>query len=305
MREPESITPDAAVDLAADSPDAGGSGAVEEARTDDGAVSGRLRRRRRWWRALAVLIVLACLAGGGLVGAEHYARERIGPTVRAALPGLSDDAVVATEGLVLPQLLRHELTTLSIRADSLTLTSDTADGADSGLAAVTSLELNDVTADLTGVGTRPPHRVDRIDASAVIGFAELEWIVAAAVPDAPDLTIAPHTYGSATEPGQVKAATTVLGLEASLTIEPRVTDAGGLELLIVNVNVAGMSVDVDPDDDGSFGVPSVLSHLGLTTPVIEVGPEVLPDGMTLSEAYISRDGARLTLSGTEVTLADW
>ncbi|MDO4900150.1 DUF2993 domain-containing protein [Actinomyces sp.] len=293
----------------ADSGDAG-----PAAGDDKAASGGRSRPRRRRRGVLAGLLALVCLAGGGLVGAEHYVRSQVDPTVRAALPGLSTEAAISTEGPLLPQVLRNRLDTLSIRADTLTIESDGADGAadpsdtgaaDSGLAAVTGLELTDVGVNLTDVGIRAPYRVGHVDASGVIGFEELERIVAAAVPDAPELTITPETYGSAAEPGRVTATTnTVLGLQASLTIEPEVTDAGGLELDIVRVRVAGMNIDVDPDGEGMFAMPSVLSHFGLSSSTIEVGIDALPAGMRLSRAYIARDGVRVSLVGNDITLAD-
>ncbi|MDU0347580.1 LmeA family phospholipid-binding protein [Actinomyces sp. MRS3W] len=313
---------------------AGSTGAAAEAAQADPATAPAdgLRRRRRWRRALATLVVLVLVGGCGVVGAERYAHSRIDTIVHAALPGLSSDATITTEGFLLPQVLHHELRQLDIRADSLTLDTSDADGSTaptasadspgtqetdaddtgenadtgkSGLAAVESLELTGLTATLSDVGTRDPYLTGRVDASAAIAWDELESVVVAAVPEAPDLTITPQTYGSTVEPGTVKASTTLLGLDASLVFAPAVTDAGGLELSIVTVSVEGMEVDVDPDDADSFGVASALSYFGLETPTIEVDPEVLPDGLTLSQAYIARDGLRLTLSGTDVALAGW
>lgn len=308
MTDRHASTPDAAAGACRDeSPDV-----VEPEPEATDAQAGPGRRRRRWRRVLAALVVLACLAAGGVGGAEHYARGQVVQTVRAALPGLDDDAAVTTDGAVLPQLLRHELKTLSIRANTLVVeTGGGADGGDdaagSGPAAVTELELTNVTANLTGVSTADPYRVGGVYASGAVGFEELERIVAAAVPDAPDLTITPEAYGSTTEPGRMVAATTVLGVEASLTLEPVVTDAGGLELSVVTVNVMGNDIDVGADDagDGLFGVGTALSYFGLDTSVVEIGPEVLPAGLELSQAYVARDGMRLTLIGSDVELAAW
>ncbi|SDN83617.1 hypothetical protein SAMN05216355_11725 [Actinomyces ruminicola] len=293
----------------------------------DGAAAPR-PPRRRWRRALAVLLVAAGLGAGGLVGAEHYARAQVDRTVRTALPGLSADAAITTDGVLLPQLLRRELKTLSIRADDLVLAADRdpdgaagAGGAGSGRAAgagLEALELTNVTVSLTGVGTRDPYQAGLVHAEATIGFDELERIIAAASPAAPDLTITPNTLGSATEPGRVTASATVLGADASVVFEPAVTEAGGLELTAVAVSVLGMDIDVDSsgplesaddsagaDDVGSFSAAAALAFFGLEEPKLEIGPEVLPDGVKLSQVYIGRDGAHLTLSGTDVALADW
>ncbi|MBE6482293.1 MAG: hypothetical protein E7Z94_07990 [Actinomyces ruminicola] len=296
----------------------------------DGAAAPR-PPRRRWRRALAVLLVAAGLGAGGLVGAEQYARAQVDRTVRTALPGLSADAAITTDGVLLPQLLRHELKTLSIRAADLVLAADHdpdgaagadgAGGAGSGRAAgagLEALELTNVTVSLTGVGTRDPYQAGLVHAEATIGFNELERIIAAASPAAPDLTITPNTFGSATEPGRVTASATVLGADASVVFEPAVTEAGGLELTAVAVSVLGMDIDVDSsgplesaddsagaDDAGSFSAAAALAFFGLEEPKLEIDPEVLPDGVKLSQVYIGRDGAHLTLSGTDVALADW
>ncbi|NDR53364.1 LmeA family phospholipid-binding protein [Actinomyces sp. 565] len=327
-------TPDLASTAGPD--DAQGAAATAAGRQEGARSELRRHGRQRWRRrGLAALLVLVCVAAGGLVGAERYARGQVEQTVRAALPGLAADASITTDGIVLPQLLRHELKTLSLRSESLVIETGSGgddasadptdaptdaggtgdDPAGAGLAAVASLEFTNVTANLTEVGTRDPYRAGEVYASAAIGFDELERLVAAAAPDVPELTITPDVYGSTTEPGRVTALATVLGVDASLTFEPVVTDAGGLKFSVVSLNVFGVDIDVDDpaggdDTDGAGGISALslgtaLEYFGLDKPEIEIGPEVLPEGLTLSQAYVARDGVRLTLSGSDVSLASW
>ena len=81
------------------------------------------RRRRRGVITAVVLLVLALVAGGACAGAELYTRSRVVSVVHSALPGLAADARVSTQGLVLPQVLRGELDSLSVTASELDLAS--------------------------------------------------------------------------------------------------------------------------------------------------------------------------------------
>ena len=269
------------------------------------------RRRRRGVITAVVLLVLALVAGGACAGAELYTRSRVVSVVRSALPGLAADARVSTQGLVLPQVLRGELDSLSVTASELDLASgDGADGQDADAgpdgsdgsdgSAQGGLRLLDVEASLTSVGLSDTFPAGSVDATASVGWDQVTAMVAAAAPDAPAMAVQAGALGSDEDPGTISASTSVLGLSASLTIVPTVTDDGGLLLDVTSVTVRGTEFDTDAM---IFGRP-VLSYVGLDTHEIRVGAESLPQGLTLTRVAVTDKGLRLALSGTDVELAN-
>ena len=255
-----------------------------------------------------VLLVLALVAGGACAGAELYTRSRVVSVVHSALPGLAADARVSTQGLVLPQVLRGELDSLSVTASELDLASgDGADGQDADAgpdgsddSAQGGLRLLDVEASLTSVGLSDTFPAGSVDATASVGWDQVTAMVAAAAPDAPAMAVQAGALGSDEDPGTISASTSVLGLSASLTIVPTVTDDGGLLLDVTSVTVRGTEFDTDAM---IFGRP-VLSYVGLDTHEIRVGAESLPQGLTLTRVAVTDKGLRLALSGTDVELAN-
>ena len=295
--------------------------APESAAADRGApssgpwagVSRLLGRRPRtvWAVTAVVLLVLALVAGGACAGAELYTRSRVVSVVHSALPGLAADARVSTQGLVLPQVLRGELDSLSVTASELDLASgdgtdgqdadagpDGSDGSDGS--AQDGLRLLDVEASLTSVGLSDTFPAGSVDATASVGWDQVTAMVAAAAPDAPAMAVQAGALGSDEDPGTISASTSVLGLSASLTIVPTVTDDGGLLLDVTSVTVRGTEFDTDAM---IFGRP-VLSYVGLDTHEIRVGAESLPQGLTLTRVAVTDKGLRLALSGTDVELAN-
>lgn len=269
------------------------------------------RRRRRGVITAVVLLVLALVAGGACAGAELYTRSRVVSVVHSALPGLAADARVSTQGLVLPQVLRGELDSLSVTASELDLASgDGADGQDADAgpdgsdgsdgSAQDGLRLLDVEASLTSVGLSDTFPAGSVDATASVGWDQVTAMVAAAAPDAPAMAVQAGTLGSDEDPGTISASTSVLGLSASLTIVPTITDDGGLLLDVTSVTVRGTEFDTDAM---IFGRP-VLSYVGLDTHEIRVGAESLPQGLTLTRVAVTDKGLRLALSGTDVELAN-
>lgn len=269
------------------------------------------RRRRRGVITAVVLLVLALVAGGACAGAELYTRSRVVSVVHSALPGLAADARVSTQGLVLPQVLRGELDSLSVTASELDLASgDGADGQDADAgpdgsdgsdgSAQDGLRLLDVEASLTSVGLSDTFPAGSVDATASVGWDQVTAMVAAAAPDAPAMAVQAGALGSDEDPGTISASTSVLGLSASLTIVPTVTDDGGLLLDVTSVTVRGTEFDTDAM---IFGRP-VLSYVGLDTHEIRVGAESLPQGLTLTRVAVTDKGLRLALSGTDVELAN-
>lgn len=250
--------------------------------------------RRAGRRALSVLVVLALLAAACVVG-ELYARSRVAATVRDAVPGLSADASVTTQGLVLPQLLGGELDSLDVDASCLELDSDATGGptTSDGTGPVTTLELSDVDASLTDVGVRSPHRVDDLSATGTVTWDSLAALVAAQVPDLPSLALARAGAEDA-----LTATTTVLGADVALTLEPSATDDGGIALDVTGASLAGQEVDLD----GEVGGRTLASWLGLSSTTISMTADALPQGLAVSRAAVANDGLRLTLAGQDLDL---
>lgn len=267
----------------------------------------RVRRRRRRGRVIVVvvLLVLVLAAGGVGVCAEFYVRSQIASAVRSAMPGLSSDAEVTTKGLVLPQVLNGELDSLEVTAAELDLPSaggaggqDSADGDDD--AEQGGLELLGVDVALTAIGLSDPFPAGSMDATASVGWDQLTTMVEAAKPSAPALSVQAGELGTADDPGTMIASTKVFGIDASMTIAPAVADDGGLLLTVTSVTIRGTELDVNST---FYGRP-VLSYLGLETPEISIGADKLPQGLSLDRVSVTDTGLSLTLSGSDVELAN-
>ena len=272
-------------------------GALRESRPLDARAGARTRRPRRRGRigaliAVVVVLVLAVAA----VGAELYARSRIEAVIRSALPGLSEDATISVDGLVLPQVMGSRLNTLTIDADSLTLTrtASTGDGATS-----TSMTLSDLNATLTDVSLTRPHTIDSAAVTGTVAWAEISAIVRARVPRLPpDLTVQPQTRGSADAPGTMVATSPILGSSTSLVLEPSLTADGGLLLSVTRATIRGVEFDLDDESASS----QILKVLGMEIPDITIGPEVLPAGAALNTVAVADKGLALTISGKNLSL---
>ena len=272
-------------------------GALRESRPPDARDGARARRPRRRGRigALVVVVVVLVLAAAA-VGAELYARSRIEAVIRSALPGLSADATISADGLVLPQVMGSRLNVLTIDADSLTLTrsASTGDGATS-----TSVTLSDLNATLTGVSLTRPHTIDAVAVTGTVAWSEISAIVRARVPRLPpDLTVQPQTRGSADSPGAMVATSPILGSGTSLVLEPSLTADGGLLLSVTRVTIRGVEFDLDDESASS----QILKVLGMEIPDITIGPEVLPAGAALNTVAVADKGLALTISGKNLSL---
>lgn len=319
------ITPDLAapdggsaapiVEEAVEAPEVAGAPEAPEAPDDDSDIvravvakqRARVRRRRRRGRVIVVvvLLVLVLAAGGVGVCAEFYVRSQIASAVRSAMPGLSSDAEVTTRGLVLPQVLNGELDSLEVTAAELDLPSaggadgqDSADGDDD--AEQGGLELLGVDVALTAIGLSDPFPAGSMDATASVGWDQLTTMVEAAKPSAPALSVQAGDLGTADDPGTMIASTKVFGIDASMTIAPAVADDGGLLLTVTSVTIRGTELDVNST---FYGRP-VLSYLGLETPEISIGADKLPQGLSLDRVSVTDTGLSLTLSGSDVELAN-
>ena len=272
-------------------------GALRESRPPDARDGARARRPRRRGRigALVAVVVVLVLAAAA-VGAELYARSRIEAVIRSALPGLSADATISADGLVLPQVMGSRLNVLTIDADSLTLTraASTGDGATS-----TSVTLSDLNATLTGVSLTRPHTIDAVAVTGTVAWSEISAIVRARVPRLPpDLTVQPQTRGSADAPGTMVATSPILGSSTSLVLEPSLTADGGLLLSVTRVTIRGVEFDLDDESASS----QILKVLGMEMPDITIGPEVLPAGAALNTVAVADKGLALTISGKNLSL---
>ena len=272
-------------------------GALRESRPPDARDGTRARRPRRRGRigALVAVVVVLVLAAAA-VGAELYARSRIEAVIRSALPGLSADATISADGLVLPQVMGSRLNVLTIDADSLTLTraASTGDGATS-----TSVTLSDLNATLTGVSLTRPHTIDAVAVTGTVAWSEISAIVRARVPRLPpDLTVQPQTRGSADSPGAMVATSPILGSGTSLVLEPSLTADGGLLLSVTRVTIRGVEFDLDDESASS----QILKVLGMEIPDITIGPEVLPAGAALNTVAVADKGLALTISGKNLSL---
>ena len=272
-------------------------GALRESRPPDARDGTRARRPRRRGRigALVAVVVVLVLAAAA-VGAELYARSRIEAVIRSALPGLSADATISADGLVLPQVMGSRLNVLTIDADSLTLTraASTGDGATS-----TSVTLSDLNATLTGVSLTRPHTIDAVAVTGTVAWSEISAIVRARVPRLPpDLTVQPQTRGSADSPGAMVATSPILGSGTSLVLEPSLTADGGLLLSVTRATIRGVEFDLDDESASS----QILKVLGMEIPDITIGPEVLPAGAALNTVAVADKGLALTISGKNLSL---
>ena len=272
-------------------------GALRESRPPDARDGARARRPRRRGRigALVAVVVVLVLAAAA-VGAELYARSRIEAVIRSALPGLSADATISADGLVLPQVMGSRLNVLTIDADSLTLTraASTGDGATS-----TSVTLSDLNATLTDVSLTRPHTIDAVAVTGTVAWSEISAIVRARVPRLPpDLTVQPQTRGSADSPGAMVATSPILGSGTSLVLEPSLTADGGLLLSVTRATIRGVEFDLDDESASS----QILKVLGMEIPDITIGPEVLPAGAALNTVAVADKGLALTISGKNLSL---
>ena len=116
---------------------------------------------------------------------------------------------------------------------------------------------------------------------------------------APALTVQAGALGSGDDPGTVTASTTVLGVDARVTIVPSIADDGGLLLTVTSITVRGADVDLG----STFMGRPVLSYLGLESTEISVDADSLPRGLSLSRVAVTDGGLRVTLSGSDVELA--
>ena len=244
------------------------------------------RRGRRW---LVVLLVLVVVLTAGAVGAEYLVRGQVDAAVRSALPGLSEDARIATKGIVLRQLLGGSLDSLAVDSKSLEITPKGEGGG--------TVTLSDVDVDLSHISLRSPYPTDTVTASGTISWRQVTALAAREHPKIQGMTLqAKRTGTSAQDPGTIQASAALLGMSGEAEIVPSVRADGNLVLTVTSTRMGGEQVDVDAGEN------SMLSYVGLDSREITLPSGSLPQGLRPTSAIVTNDGLRLTLVGSRVSL---
>ena len=246
------------------------------------------RRGRRW---LVVLLVLVVVLTAGAVGAEYLVRGQVDAAVRSALPGLSEDARIATQGIVLRQLLGGSLDSLAVDSKSLEITPKGEGGG--------TVTLSDVDVDLSHISLRSPYPTDTVTASGTISWRQVTALAAREHPKIQGMTLqAKRTGTSAQDPGAIQASAALLGMSGEAEIVPSVRADGNLVLTVTSTRMGGEEAGVDV----GAGENSMLSYVGLDSSQIAIPASSLPPGLRPTSVIVTNDGLRLSLAGNRVNL---
>jgi hypothetical protein len=224
-------------------------------------------------RAVAVTVSVVLVLGAGVVVADRVAASM---AERRAVEAVQENLDVtgtpslSIEGFpFLTQVLAGSLDEVSGSVDGVTL--------DGGITAT------DVTFDAQGVQTSEPYTVSTGTVSATLPTATLEQVVA----EQTDLDVDVSVEGE-----RLVASGAVLGVDLSAALTPRVED-GRLLVDVGQMSLGGLTITVDDLPDR---IASRLTDL-------EVPVSGLPEGLTLTSVAVVPDGARITATGQDVTLA--
>lgn len=266
----------------------------------DAASSGRRRRRRPLIVTLVVLLVLGLALAGGAVWAEGYARNQITQAVERALPGLSQDATVTTEGLILPQAVSGSLRRIDVDASSLSLGPVLGILSGSGdVGEDAELNLKDFDASLGEVGVSSPHRASSVQLAGTLEWEKVTVLMRGTSQSLEGATVSAGQVGSsAQEPGTLTIASSYNGVDASVEAVPSVTPEGNLLLSATTVHIGSQdAVSVSGDSE-------LLSYVGMDSADKEIAMDFLPEGLELTSAVVTSEGLRLTFEGKDIDLAD-
>lgn len=281
--------------------------AVQEADTEllEGA-SGRERSRRprrrlrRWLVAVSVLLVLVL---GGVLAcsqAERIARRTVQEQVLAAVQRLSADAAVDLgPGRLLPQLWAGELRGFTVTASSLQL------GAGSPQAQGLSgpLTLSGIEVQVTGMGTKSPHRARELWASGSLSWEQVSALATA------------HLKGSGSSaagvvggvrlqqaedgaPDSLLVAVDVPAATLQATGTLSITSQGDLQLSLSEVEVRGGPLPF-------IGLPkgeALLEKVGVPQTMTVLAASGLPEGLQVASVETAAAGVTVGLSGQDVAL---
>lgn len=167
----------------------------------------------------------------------------------------------------LTQLAAGKLTGITARVDGLTF-----DG----------IAVTDVDLDADGVTTSEPYTVDRAVLTATLPVETLQQLIASRADVEVDLSV---------EQNQLRAGTTLLGLDVAATLVPRVED-GGLRVDVATVSLGGVAIDAADLPDG----------LGAQLRDLAIPLDGLPDGIELSGVAVRAGGVRITAIGADVVV---
>jgi hypothetical protein len=240
------------------------------------------RRLRAWLIVLAILLVLLVVA---VVVGERLARDYAAGVVRdkvAAALSIADPNDVGVsfgEGIFLLQAARGTIDELNLDVDSVELGT------------------------LSGSATAVAHGVP-IDGVSPVGDATIDFTI----PEA-KLTSLATTFTAGVvdsigiDNGAISLVTRLdllaFSVPVSLGFVPSAAD-GEIVFTPDSIDLNGATVTADELRDGPFG--------GVAAPLLAPRPfcvaSALPEALTLDDAQVGGDGFVLTLSGTEVSLAE-
>ncbi len=225
-------------------------------------------------RGIAATVVALALVVGGAVAADRVAagtaRDVAIQQLRSNVPDLVGTPRVEVLGFpFLTQLAGGSLT--EVRAH--------LDGARLG-----GVSVSDVDVDAHGVSTRPPYVVQHARVLATLSPATVRALVVART----GLDLDLRTRGDT-----LVGTTSVLGVPASATLRPQVTD-GQIRLELVALTLAGVAVPVG----------SLPTELATALGALVIAVDGLPAGVTVTDTAVVTGGVRATLIGTGVALTD-
>lgn len=281
--------------------------AVQEADAEplEGA-SGRersRRSRRRLRRGLVAVSVLLILVLGGVLAcsqAERIARRTVQEQVLAAVQGQATDAVVDLgPGRLLPQLWASELRGFTLTASSLQI------GAGSPQAQGLSgpLTLSGIEVQVTGMGTKSPHRARELWASGSLSWEQVSALATA------------HLKGSGSSaagvvggvrlqqaedgaPDSLLVAVDVPAATLQATGTLSITSQGDLQLSLSEVEVRGGPLPF-------IGLPkgeALLEKVGVPQTMTVLAASGLPEGLQVASVETAAAGVTVGLSGQDVAL---
>lgn len=219
----------------------------------------------------ALVLVLVLVAG---YAADRYAAHRVERQITAELTEAAAGQGVHTEiagPLFFPQVVGGSLAQVDVQADQVQLQ---------------ELVITDVTGTAAGVSTDEPRTLERLTVTGTLPVATLQSLLSgvAAVPDALLLDVAD---------GRLVAELTVLGATLRATADPVVRE-GAIYLQPRELMLGGAQLDL-------ANLPGTVDDL---IGSLAVPTSALPEGLSPAAIEVVDGGLRLTVTGTDLALAD-
>lgn len=242
------------------------------------------QRPRRRGRGLAVTLVVLLLAAGGAVAADRIAANVAADRIATAIANETAGQDVAIDVGAFPfltQLARRELNAVDLTAATLTL-----DG----------LTIQDVTAHATAIDLQA-EAAGTVTATGMLPTATLQSLVDRAVGAAIGGEEDVNAIAIDVSPQAVTASLDLLGLVTlAVDLEP-VAQGRSIGLGVASVSVGGLEVT---PSELPFGLGDIIAER-LDALAIDLDGE-LPPGLLLEDIELADGGARVTISGTDITL---